>query len=350
MPDGEWERETGGEVPHASRQTREGARLRAALRSLGLYAVTLMVVVTVIFALPRAMPGDPITQRTDPSSTSYLADPTLRAKLLAFYDLSDPLPLQYVRYLGRIAHGDLGFSISLSQPVSEVIRQHLPWTLLLVGTALALSSTISFIVGVGAAWRRGQARDRLMVVAMTGARSVPEYATASIMLILFAVVVRAFPLAGSETPFVRDATFLGHVVDVAYHLILPATALALGQLGAKFLLVRNTTIGVLGEDYMLLARSKGLSTRRLKFHHAGRNAALPFLTVLGMQVAFAVGGAFFIETVFGYPGMGSLVLSAVDQLDYPLLEGCFLTLAAALLAVNFLIELVYARLDPRVAG
>lgn len=325
-------------------------QFRAAARAIVLYAVTLFTVVTVIFAIPRAMPGDPIAAREDPTDSLYVSDPAIRQRMLAYYGLDKPLVVQYRSYLGRIAQGDLGWSISRNMPVRELIAKHMPWTLLLMGTALALSSTISFLAGIGAAWRRGGARDRALVVAMTGARAVPEYALAAVLLIVFAVLWPILPLYGAKTPFAEYASPLALVLDVARHLVLPAGALTLGLMGNKFLLVRNTTIGVLGEDYMVLARAKGLSDRRLKFHHAGRNALLPFLTVLGIQVGFAVGGSVFVESVFAYPGMGTLILRAVEQRDYPVLEGCFLTLATTVLLANLLIELVYARLDPRVGS
>ena len=319
-------------------------------RAVALYAATLLAVVTVVFAIPRGMPGDPIQAREDPTDSLYVSDPAARERLLAYYGLDRPHITQYRQYLGRIAQGDLGWSISRNVPVRELIRLHLPWTLLLMGTALALSSLVSFVAGVGAAWRRGGARDRALVVVMTGARAVPEYAIAAVLLVVFAVLLPVFPLYGAKTPFAVYASPLARILDIGRHLVLPATALSLGLLGNKFLLVRNTTIGVLGEDYMMLARAKGLSDRRLKFHHAGRNALLPFLTVLGIQVGFAVGGSVFVESVFAYPGMGSLILRAVEQRDYPVLEGCFLTLATAVLVVNLLLELIYSRFDPRVGA
>lgn len=195
----------------------------------------------------------------------------------------------------------------------------------------------------------GTRRDWILVVAMMATRAIPEYALAAALLILFAVVLPLFPLYGAQTPFARYGSGLEQAADVAYHLALPVLALTLSLMGTKFLLVRNTTVSVLGQDYMLLARAKGLSRRRLEFHHAGRKALLPFLTVLGIQVGFAVSGAVFVESVFAYPGMGTLILRAVESRDYPVLEGAFLVLAATVLLVNLVLEVVYARLDPRVS-
>ncbi|MEW6153856.1 MAG: ABC transporter permease [Actinomycetota bacterium] len=327
-----------------------GRRYRAAaLRSIGLYALTMMAVVMVVFALPRAMPGDPLRALEDPDNSYYLSDPELRAQLQEYYGLDKPLVEQFRSYVTGLATGDLGFSIARKAEVSHLIRLHLPWTLLLMGVSLALASGLSFMAGVAATWKRGRFGDRALTIGLTIARAVPEYALAAVLLISFAVVVPLFPLAGAKTPF-NDYTGAHKYYDIARHMVLPVTALTLSLLGTKFLLVRNTMISTLGQDYMVLARAKGLPDRMMKYRHAGRNALLPFLTVLGIQAGFAVGGSVFVETVFAYPGMGTLILRAVEARDYPVLEATFLVLALVVLAVNLLLELIYARVDPRVGA
>ncbi len=319
------------------------------MRSVALYTLTMLAVVLVVFALPRAMPGDPLSALEDPDNSLYLSDPAVRDQLLSYYGLDKPLPEQFGRYIGGLVHGDLGFSIARKSPVSGLIRSHLPWTLLLMGVSLALASVLSFTAGVAATWRRGRAADRVLMVAMTAARAIPEYALAAVLLVLFAVAVPLFPLAGARTPF-NEYRGMARLVDIGRHLVLPASALTLSLLGTKFLLVRNTMMSALGQDYMMLARAKGLPDRLLKYRHAGRNALLPFLTVVGIQAGFAVGGSVFVESVFGYPGMGTLILRSVEARDYPVLEATFLVLAFVVLAVNLLLELVYARVDPRVGA
>lgn len=319
----------------------------AALRQVALYLPTLLAIATIVFLLPRLMPGDPLLARLDPESSLYVSDPETRDRLRAYYGLDRPLPEQYLRYLGSLAQGDLGWSIVGGRPVTAIVRERLPWTLLLVGTALVLSAVIGFLAGVAAAWRRGSARDGVLLVATTGLRAAPEYVSATLLLIAFAVLVPVFPLAGARTPFAEYGSPFGAIADVAYHLVLPATALTASLIAGKFLIVRNTMISALGQDYMLLARAKGLPEHLLKYRHAARNSLLPFLTVLGIQSGFAIGGAIFVESIFAYPGMGSLILQAVQSRDYPVLEGCFLTLAATVLLVNALVDLAYSRLDPR---
>jgi peptide/nickel transport system permease protein len=309
----------------------------------------MVAVVVVVFALPRAMPGDPLSALDDPDNSVYVSDQVVRDKVEAYYGLDKPLPQQFEHYVGRLARGDLGFSIARKRPVSSLLRAHMPWTLLLMGVSIVLASLLSFVAGVAATWRRGRLSDRSLMTSMTVAQAVPEYALAAVLLIAFAVVIPIFPLAGARTPFADYGTVAG-VFDVAWHLVLPAGALTLSLLGTKFLLVRNTMISALGADYMVLARAKGLPDRLLKYRHAGRNALLPFLTVVGIQAGYAVGGAVFVESVFAYPGMGSLILEAVEARDYPVLEATFLVLALVVLAVNLLLELVYARVDPRVGA
>ncbi|HVW35144.1 MAG TPA: ABC transporter permease, partial [Acidimicrobiia bacterium] len=312
--------------------------LRAALRSVGLYGLTLVAVVVVVFTLPRAMPGDPLSALNDPDNAVYINDAAVRARVEAYYGLDQPLPRQFEHYVGRLAHGDLGFSIERKRPVSTLLRQHLPWTLLLMGVSIGLASLLSFLAGVAATWRRGRWRDRSLLGGMTVAQAIPEYALAAVLLIVFAVVFPIFPLAGARTPFAHYGAIAG-TADVARHLVLPAGALTLSLLGTKFLFVRNTMISALGADYMVLAQAKGLPDRLLKYRHAGRNALLPFLTVIGIQAGYAVGGAVFVESVFAYPGMGSLILEAVEARDYPVLEATFLVLAVVVLAVNLALEL-----------
>jgi peptide/nickel transport system permease protein len=214
---------------------------------------------------------------------------------------------------------------------------------------MLVASAVSFLAGVTAAWRRGSVVDKAFIVSLAGARAVPEYAIASGLLILFAVAFPVFPMTGAQTPFAHYPSWWEQTKDIFNHLVLPAGALTLGLAANKFLIVRNTVISTLGEDYMLLARAKGLPRRLLKYRHSGRNALLPFLTAFGVQLGFAVSGSLFVETVFADPGIGTLVNAAVTARDYPLLQGLFLMLALVVIAVNFVVDLAYKWVDPRVA-
>ncbi len=325
------------------------ARWRALAANAGLYLATMLALVTLVFFLPRALPGDPLATLLDPESGFTFSDEA-RAELEAHYGLDRPIGEQYVRYLGNAATLDFGWSISRQTVVSSLIAARLPWTLLLMGSALLFSAAISWVVGVGSAWRRGSIGDRGAVTILTLLRAVPDFALAAALLVLFAVVIPVFPVAGNRTVFAEYSSWFDELTDVAHHFVLPASALTLSLIGTKFLLVRNTVIGSLGQEYMVMARAKGLPTNVQKYRHAGRNALLPFITLLGVQIGFAVGGSIFVEEVFTYPGMGTLILDAVEARDYPLLEALFLVLAATVLVANLTIDLIYTWIDPTTAG
>ncbi len=315
---------------------------RFALTLLSLWAV-----LTLNFLLPRWLPGDPLAALLDPDSSSYVYNAEVRGALEAYYGLDRPLGEQYAGYLTGALSGDLGRSIRLNQPVTDLLREHLPWTLLLTLSALIAASLLGVIAGSEAAWRRRSPVDRALVVVSVVASNAPVFFTGMILLILFGVELRWLPLAGGRTPFARYDNTLAQVRDYGAHLLLPALTLTLALVGSKFLLVRNSVIGVLGEDFMLVARAKGLPPRRLKRNHALRNAIVPFVHHLAAHAAFAITGALFIETLFQYPGMGRLIFESVVARDYPVIQGVFLVVSVLVLGANLLADWLTARLDPR---
>lgn len=312
----------------------------------GLYAVTLLVVFALNFAIPRVMPGDPLDQLGDPGNTQFVADDETRARVLAYYGLDRSLPEQFAAYIGGLARGDLGYSIRYNAPVSGLIAGRLPWTLLLVLISLALASVIALIGGVEAAWHRGGRADRGIVAGFILAESVPVFVVGILLTLVFSVRLGWFPLGGAFKPF-STAGPLGTALDVLSHLALPVATLTLSLVGTKFLLVRASVVTVLGEPFMTVARAKGLDERTLRYRHGLRNALLPFVTQLSLQLGFAMGGAVLIETLFAYPGMGRLLFDAVAYRDYPLIQGTFLVISASVLVANLAVEAVYRRIDPR---
>ena len=313
------------------------------------YTFTLWLVLTLNFLLPRLLPGDPLSALLDPESSDYVYDADARAALEAYYGLDRPLPAQYVAYLKGVVTGDLGRSIRLNRPVGELLAAHLPWTLLLTGTALGLASLLGLLAGTEAAWQQGSAADRLLTAASVVAGNAPVYFVGMMLLILFGARLGWLPLAGGRTPFAHYDGPLAAALDVGRHLVLPALTLALALLGIQFLLVRNNVVGILGEDFMLVARAKGLRPARLKWGHALRNALLPFVAHLAAHAGLAITGAVFIETLFQYPGMGRLIFEAVGARDYPVIQGVFLVVAVVVLTANLLADWLNARLDPRLA-
>ncbi len=315
-------------------------------RILG-YLITLWAILTLNFVLPRLLPGDPLAALLDPESSDYVFDSRVRAALEAYYGLDRPLLQQYADYLGGAVTGDLGQSIRLNQPVGDLLRAHLPWTLLLTLTALGAASLVGLWSGAEAAWRRHSPLDRLLVTASVIASNAPVFFTGMLLLIIFGVKLEWLPLAGGRTAFARYDTLWEAVRDYGRHLVLPAVTLTLALLGSKFLLVRNTMIGVLGEDYMFVARAKGLPAGRIKHRHARRNALLPFVHHLAAHAGFALTGALFIETLFNYPGLGRLIFESVVARDYPVIQGVFVVVSVLVLSANLLADWLSYRLDPR---
>lgn len=313
------------------------------------YALTVWFLVTLNFLLPRAIPGDPISALQDPSSPTYVTDDRTRSDLAAYYGLDRPLPTQYGSYLVGLLHGDLGESIRYGVPVLALIRDRLPWTLLLVLTSMTVATLVGILAGIHAAWRRGTVVDRVLLGGFLGIRNLPAYFLGSIALFVFAVRLGWLPLAGATTPFATGQSLLATGSDVARHLVLPATVLGVQFAAGQFLVMRAAMVSELGADYLLLGRAKGLSERRLEYAYAARNALLPVVSLTAAQIGFAVTGSIFVETVFAYPGMGRLVFDAVSFRDYPVLQGCFLVFTLAVVTVNYLADALYARLDPRVS-
>lgn len=321
---------------------------RSRLGLLISYVVTVSVLVSLNFLLPRAMPGDPIDAQLSVGSPTYLYDDGARADLAAYYGLDRPIGAQYVDYLAGIARGDLGTSIATRSPVSKLLVDHVPWTLLLVGTGVALATAVGILAGVSAGWRRERRSDRCLLAAFISLQNMPSFVLASLALLVFAVQLGWFPLSGARTPFTSFGT-VGLVGDVARHLVLPALIVATDVAAYQFLLARSGVVTEMGADYVVLGRVKGLGERRLKYRYVARNALLPVVSNTAVQLGAAITGAVFVERVFSYPGVGQLLFQSIAARDYPVIQGCFLVVTILVLTVNFLAELVYRRLDPRTA-
>lgn len=312
------------------------------------YALTVFVLLNLNFLLPRTLPGDPIEILAAQASPGLGGDEA-RAALASYYGLDRPLLQQYGHYLLALLDGDLGVSVTENRPVSELILQRLPWTLLLIGTAITLASIVGVVAGIHSGWRRGQSMDRGLLTLFLSMRNIPEFFLGSMALFVFAVHLNWFPLAGARTPFRTDQGLFDRILDIGHHLILPALVLAIGLTAGQYLYMRAGMVSELGAGYLLLGRAMGLSERRLKYRYAARNAMLPVITVISLELGMAMSGSIFIERVFAYPGLGQLVTSAANNRDYPLLQGAFLILALFVVSLNALADLMYLRLDPRTA-
>lgn len=313
------------------------------------YSAAVVLLVTLNFFLPRVLPGQPLAALSDPRSSTYVGDAERRAAVEEYYGLDRPLGEQFGGYLTGLARGDLGTSIRLNVPVQALLTERLPWTLLLVGSSLFVATLLGMFAGIQSGWRRGRSSDRGLLGLFVALDTVPLFFVASAAAYVFAVRLGWFPLSGGRTPFSDSWGLLRQAVDVAHHLVLPATIMALQFAALQFRVMRAGMVSELGSDHLALGRLKGLPEGRLKYRYAARNALLPAVSVLAVHLGFAVTAAVFVESVFAYPGLGRLLFESVASRDYPTMQGVFLLLSAIVLGANLGAELVYRRLDPRVA-
>ncbi len=317
------------------------------LRRLGFYAIAAWASITLNFLLPRMMPGDPATAMF--ARFQGKLKPEAMDALREAFGLTDaPVWSQYWTYVTHLFQGDLGTSIAhFPAPVADVIGPALVWTLVLAGTAVVISFVLGTLLGVLAAWRRGGRLDRWAPPALAFLGAFPYFWLAMLLLWGLGFAAGWFPLRHAHSAGLDPAWTFEFVADVAAHAALPVTSIVLATLGGWMLGMRNVMVSVLGADYIRLAHAKGLPPRRVMLRYAARNALLPQITGFGMALGFVLGGSLLTEIVFSYPGTGYLLIQAVRNQDYPLMQGLFLVITLAVLLANWLVDLLYARLDPR---
>lgn len=320
------------------------------LRRLGFYLIAFLIAITFNFLIPRLMPGDPVDAMFA-AAGGRMPPETLAAyrQMLGFVDA--PLWQQYLTYLRSVLTLDLGPSIMLfPTPVTTVLAGTLPWTVFLAGTATLLSIFIGCFIGLYAAFNRGGFVDRVMPVTWQFLASMPQAVTALAMFFVFALTLSWFPLGFGFDPNIRPGWTPGFLGNVLYHAALPLVTLLISMIATWVFTMRNAMVNVLGEDYIAMARAKGLAPGRIMRRYAARNAILPVVTAVSMALGFAVAGQVFIETVFNYPGLGQLIVKAVAARDYPLMQACFLLIVMGVLIANFIADMLYVWLDPRLRG
>lgn len=302
-------------------------------------AITVWIAVSVTFLLLRLLPSDPTLLVVEGDMT-----PEMQAALREQYGLDKPIPTQYFLYLGELLTGNLGVSFRQLAPVAGILMDRLPWTLLLAGSAFVLTILVGIPLGVYAAVGRGKVIDRIVQFfgVTSNAIFVPSIA---ILLLVVGSSFLGFPIGGTMDD---RATGFRAVVSVVHHLTLPLISLVLVQIGPYALTLRTNMLEVLGEDYVRSAKARGLGPGRIVWKHALRNALVPAVTLMGMQLGTLVGGAVLTETIFAYPGVGRLIYEAVQQLDYPLLQGAFVVLAVTVVIANLLTDFIAKALNPRI--
>ncbi len=306
--------------------------------------VTIFVAITLNFFLFRVLPGNAVTDlaRVPHSGAA------LRRALTIEFGLNKPKWEQYVIYLKELAHGNMGVSFVYQQPVSQLLLGDLKNTIPMVTVGTVVSIIVGVFTGVLAAWRRGSIADHISTNAAVFAYAFPTQWLGLMLLILLANYLPSNGMTWPTAGLFGPEPFWQHLADIGQHMILPALTLVLTAYGSYTLVVRTSVLETLGEDYVLTARAKGLPMRRIVWRHAVRNALLPMVTMIAMDFGYIVGGALLIEVIFSWPGIGLAMYNAVTERDYPMLQGGFLILTVSVILLNFLADLIYFRLDPRI--
>ena len=309
--------------------------------------LVLWVVVTLLFLLFRLAPGNPLVAYIDPTFTEEQQEALLRQ-----FGLDKPLPVQYAIYLVNLVQGELGNSFFYRDPVGKLVMDVLPNTLYLTFTSLAIAYVIGVIGGMLLAWQRGTRFEKAGVTFTLMTRAAPEFWVGMIFLTFFAFKLRWFPSSGSTSPGTIYASELDKLTSLDFweHMILPAFTMALYLHGLPLLLMRSNMLEIMEDDFITMGRLIGYSEWRLMIRHAARNALLPVVTAMALGVGYSIGGNVVVENVFGWPGLGRMLVRAVSSSDYPLAQGAFFLIAVIMVLMNFLADLLYGVLDPRVGS
>lgn len=297
---------------------------------------TLLIISVVVFSVIHLIPGDPVQlmfgRTPDPVQIEYLRH---------LYGLDKPLYTQYFVWLNNILHGNLGKSIQLQIPVTELIMERFPRTIFLCLTGIIISVLVSFPTGIIAAWRHNKWQDLTISTFCLILISIPSFWLGILLIMVFAVYFHLLPAIGYISPSVNFLEFLKHI-------ILPSIALGATLAAVSARVLRISLLDVLSQDYISLARAKGAPEKKVLFVHALRNALIPTITVVGMQSGYLLGGVIVIERVFAYPGVGLLLVRSVFERDYPLIQAIILVFAVTFVLVNLITDIVYAFIDPKI--
>lgn len=323
---------------------------RYVLRRTFYALITLFAVVCINFAIPRVMPGNPITYFANPH---IITSPIAMEALKQRFGLDKPVWVQFTLYLQNLFSWPPNFGVSYlfyPTPVFTVVMQYLPWTLFLVGVSTVITAIIGILVGIVTGSRPGSKVDTSVISVSMILWTMPFFWLGIILLWIFGLTFHMFPIAGAASRgfSAQNPLGLADLLDVLWHAFLPMMTLIIAAYAGYSLIMRNTMVNELSQDYILMVRAKGLSERAILFGHAARNAMLPMITLIGLNLGYVVSGALLVEIVFAYPGVGYLTYRAVLAHDFPLLQGLFFMVSLAVVAANYLADLAYALFDPRI--
>jgi peptide/nickel transport system permease protein len=325
-----------------------------ALRRVGFFLVVVWVTITAMFVLVRLAPGDPISDqfaRLQARGQSLSDGPELIARYKRELGLDDPLYRQYLDYVAQVAQGNLGYSVaSFPTSVASVIGEALPWTLGLLVSAVAIAWVVGSVLGGLLAWRSTPALARGLMSSLLLLAAVPYYLIALLLLYVFAYRLHWLPTGGGRDPLGSGGGALGAIADTVKHGLLPALSIVLAFVGSWMLGMRSLMVGILDSDYLRLAEAKGLSGRRMFLHYGLRTAIAPQLTTLAINIGYVVSGSILVEVLFSYPGIGTVLVDAIEARDYPVVQGVVLTTVVTAAGALLILDLVLPLIDPRVRG
>ena len=308
--------------------------------------ITFFIVMSIIFLLFRIIPSDPSSFLLTPSMTAE-AKETIRKQ----FGLDEPIAVQYFVYLKNFVHGNFGTSFYSGRPVMSIIMERMLNSILLITTAVIIAYIIGVSIGKAIAWKRGSKTEKFFVILGLWFYTTFTPWLGIMFLWIFSFKLKLFPLGGMITPekWILDPSLMEKICDMGYHLILPLVTYVLLWFGGYMLLMRNSMLETLKEDYIVTARAKGLKEKVIKNKHAARNAMLPIVTAFAISISFSIGGAVLIETIFSWPGIGRTIVEATLRQDYPLVQGAFAVITVVVLLANFVADIAYAYLDPRIS-
>jgi peptide/nickel transport system permease protein len=307
--------------------------------------LTVMIVIIFNFVLFRVMPGDPARLLIP---RGHNVDPALIVRMRTFYGIDKPLPVQLLTYILQTFQLNFGYSFYYKAPVGEVIGACLPNTLVLVGISETIAILLGFFIGAIAGWKRGKRFDIIATSFGLTTWSMPTFWLGIVLIMVFSVRLGMFPVGGVRTIEMTYANIFERIQDLGMHLVLPVITLTLVSFAEYLMIMRNSLVDVMTEDFVLTARAKGLTEQQVLKDHVVPNALLPSVTTIAIALGFIVGGALQTEIIFSYPGIGMLTFMAIEFRDYALLQGLFFIDAVLVILANFAADIIYTYIDPRV--
>jgi peptide/nickel transport system permease protein len=323
----------------------------AFVKRFALMVFLIWCTVTATFFLIRLIPGNPVEMQVLALVKTGIPYALAVKKVSVMYDInvSQPLMVQYLNYIGGLFHGDLGQSVLFpNASITQLIGETLPWTVFTVGASLVISFVFGVVLGTVMAYRRGGWLDKIMTPIASVLQGVPNYLVATIMLFVFAVVLRWFPSQGAYSPNVTVGFNLPFIASVLRHAVLPISAYVFTSFAGWLLLMQSNTVSVLGQDFIAGARSHGIGEGRIMLRYVAPNSILPMVTNFVLSIALMFGGSVLVESIFTYPGIGFLFAQATANSDYDLLQALFGVLTICIIVANFVADILYTRLDPRI--